>query len=224
MSPVVGGTGDDGRDGLVLLLWGWRSLLTVLGVGEFHCPRCQADRSYELVRPRRWFTFFFIPVIPLKWGETFVQCSTCKAGFNEGILSTPTNKQFSYMIALGARAMYAKAVAAGLGHSEQMIDLAVARIVPFVDDAYNEANLIADVEAFKGHELLEYLGPLAPSMELNGRESLLSGLVAFAYMAGDPSPVLGQVISDAAAALQLTAAHLAGIVATVGASQGRDTT
>ena len=91
MSPVIGGTDDDWRDGL---------------------------------------TFFFIPVIPLKWGETFVQCSTCKAGFNEAILSTPTNKQFSYMIALGARAMYAKAVAAGPGHSEQMIDLALGRIVP----------------------------------------------------------------------------------------------
>jgi zinc-ribbon family len=207
----------------VLLLWGWRSLLTVLGVGEFHCPRCQADRNYQLVRPRRWFTLFFIPVIPLKWGETFVQCSVCKAGFNEGILSTPTNRQFSYMIALGARAMYAKALAAGLEHSEAMIDQAVTRVVPFVDDSYNEANLIADVEAFKGHALLEYLGPLAPSMELNGRESLISGLVAFAYTGGEPSAALGEVVSDAAAALQLTAAHLAGIVATVGASHGRDT-
>jgi hypothetical protein len=208
----------------VLLLWGWRSLLKVLGVGEFHCPRCQADRNYQLVRPRRWFTFFFIPVIPLKWGETFVQCSVCKAGFNEGILAAPTNKQFGYMIALGARAMYAKALGAGLDHSEHMIDQAVARVVPFVDDSYNEANLIADVEAFKGHELREYLEPLASSMELNGRESLLSGLVAYAYAAGDPSPAVGQVISDAAAALQLTAAHLAGIVATVGASQRPDAT
>jgi zinc-ribbon family len=207
----------------MLLLWGWRSLLKVLGVGEFHCPRCQADRSYQLVRPRRWFTFFFIPVIPLKWGETFVQCTTCKAGFQEAILAAPTNKQFGFMIALGARAMYAKTVAAGLDHSGHSIEGAVARVVPFVDASYNEANLMADLEAFKDHQLLEYLGPLATSMEMQGRESLLGGLVAYAYGAGDPSPEVAQVISDAAAALQLTAAHLAGIVATVGATQRPDT-
>jgi hypothetical protein len=206
----------------MLLIWGWRSLLKVLGVGEFHCPRCRADQSYQLVRPRRWFTMFFIPVIPLKWGESFVRCSVCKAGFSEEILSTPTNKQFGFMIALGARAMYAKAIAAGLEHSEQMIDRAVSSLAPFVDDSYNEANLIADVEAFKGHELIEYLAPLAASMELQGREALLGGLVACVYSAGDPSPAVGQVVSEAAAALQLTAAHLAGIVSTVGASHGPD--
>jgi hypothetical protein len=206
----------------MLLIWGWRSLLKVLGVGEFRCPDCQADRSYQLVRPRRWFTMFFIPVIPLKWGEPFVRCSVCTSGFSEDILSVPTNKQFGYLIALGARSMYATAIAAGLGHSEQMIDQAVASLAPYVDNSYNEANLIADVEAFKGHELIEYLAPLAAGMELQGREALLSGLVAYAYAAEDPSPGVGQVLSEAAAALQLTSAHLAGIVATVGASAGPD--
>jgi hypothetical protein len=206
----------------MLLIWGWRSLLKVLGVGEFHCPRCGADRSYKLVRPRRWFTMFFIPVIPLKWGENFVQCSACKAGFSEEILSAPTNKQFGYMIALGARAMYAKAIAAGLEQSQHMLAQVTSSLAPFVDDSYNEANLIADVEAFKGHELIEYLSPLATSMELQGREALVGGLVACVYAAGDPPPAVGQVASEAASALGLTAAHLAGIVATVGASHGPD--
>jgi hypothetical protein len=206
----------------MLLIWGWRSLLKVLGVGEFHCPRCRADRSYQLVRPRRWFTMFFIPVIPLKWGENFVQCSACKAGFSEEILSAPTNKQFGYMIALGARAMYAKAIPAGLEHSEHMFTQALSSLAPFVDDTYNEANLTADIEAFKGHELIEYLAPLATSMELQGREALVGGLVACVHTAGDPPPAVGQVVSESAAALGLTAAHLAGIVATVGASHGPD--
>jgi hypothetical protein len=206
----------------MLLIWGWRSLLKVLGVGEFHCPRCRADRSYQLVRPRRWFTMFFIPVIPLKWGENFVRCSACKAGFSEEILSAPTNKQFGYMIALGARAMYAKAIAAGLEHSEHMLTQALSSLAPFVDDTYNEANLTADIEAFKGHELIEYLAPLARSMELQGREALVGGLVACVHTAGDPPPAVGQVVSESAAALGLTAAHLAGIVATVGASLGPD--
>jgi hypothetical protein len=134
----------------MILIWGWRSLLKVLGAGEFHCPRCQADRSYRLVRPRRWFTFFFIPVIPLQWGDPYVECSTCRGSYREEILAAPTNRQFGYMLSLGARAMFAKAVAAGYAHSEAHIDGAVAALRPIVGDQYNEANLVADIEGFQG--------------------------------------------------------------------------
>lgn len=206
----------------MLLIWGWRSLLKVLGVGEFHCPQCQADRGYQLVRPRRWFTLFWIPVIPLKWGETFVQCTACKSGFQEEILSAPTNQQFGYLLALGARAMYAKTIAAGLDHSEHMIDAAVTRLVPFLDASYNEANLIADVEAFRERPLSEYLAPLATNMQTQGRESLVGGLVELAHIEGEPSTAVKEVISEAAAGLQLTAAHLAGIIATASAGQRPD--
>ena len=202
----------------MLLIWGFRSILKVLGVGEFHCPRCEADTAYKLVRPRRWFTFFFIPLIPLSWGEPFVQCERCKGTYREQILQAPTNKQLGYMLALGARAMYAKAVGAAFAHSEHMIERAVEALRPFTDDGYNEANLIADVEAFRDQPLQQYLAPLGTSVMLEGRESLLSGLVSYVQSDGTPSPAVDAIIQESAANLGLTAAHLAGIVATVTAA------
>jgi hypothetical protein len=202
----------------LLLIWGFRSILKVLGIGEFHCPRCEADTTYRLVRPRRWFTFFFIPLIPLTWGEPFVQCDRCKGTYREQILLAPTNKQLGYMLALGARAMYAKAVGAGFVHSERMIDRAVESLRPFTDDGYNEANLIADVEAFGARPLAQYLTPLASGVMLEGRESLLSGLVSYVHSDGAPSPAVEAIVTESAANLGLTAAHLAGIVATVAAA------
>lgn len=203
----------------MFLIWGWRSLLKVLGVGEFQCPRCQVDRSYRLVRPRRWFTVFFIPVIPLKWGEPFVECDACKGTYREQVLSAPTNKQFAYMLALGARAMYAKAVAAGFRHSERMIDRAVARLLPVVGGAYTAANLVADVEAFGDQELVQYLAPVAASMSPQGRETLVGGLVEFVHEDGPAPAEVSSVVSEAAAALELSAAHLAGIVSSVTSAQ-----
>ena len=202
----------------MLLIWGFRSLLKVMGVGEFHCPRCQADTSYQLVRPRRWFTFFFIPVIPLSWGEAFVQCGRCKGGYREEILKSPTNKQFGFMLGLAARAMYARTVATGYSHSEHMIERAVSQVQPFVDPGYNEANLIADVEAFAAQPLSIYLNPLADNMALQGKESLLSGLVEYVHATGTPMPEVEAVVQEAANGLGITAAHLAGVVATVAAS------
>lgn len=197
----------------MLLIWGWRSLLKVLGAGEFHCPRCQVDVDYRLVRPRRWFTLFFIPVIPLAWGETSVQCSRCKGAYRESVLAAPTNKQFGYMLALGARAMYAKVVGAGFSHSEGALERAVAALRPYTGDGYNEANLVADIEAFEGKELAEYLLPLGQNMLLPGREELVTGLVRFVHADAAAPEAADAVITQAAASLQLTTAHLAGIVA-----------
>jgi hypothetical protein len=163
---------------------------------------------------------FLIPVIPLQWGEAFVECQRCKAAYREAVLQAPTNKQFAYMLALAARAMYAKAVAAGFAHSEHMVERAVDALRPLTGPEYNEANLVADMEAFRGHGLSEYVVPLAENMALAGREGLVAGLVTFAHSDGAPPPEVEAVIQDSAAGLQLTSTHLAGIVATVtGASR-----
>jgi hypothetical protein len=199
----------------MILIWGWRSLLRVLGVGEFHCPRCQLDTTYHLVRPRRWFTVFFIPVIPARWGEEYVECQRCKSAFRQEVLAAPTNTQLGYLLAPGTRAMDAKATTAGFAHSERMVDAAVAQLRPVAGEGYNEANLVADMDAFRGHDLAEYLAPLADALTLPGKEALVGGLVAFVYTDGTPPPEVVAVVEESAACLQLTAAHLTGIVATV---------
>lgn len=197
----------------MLLVWGWRSLLKVLGVGEFHCPRCDADRSYRLVHPRRWFTVFWIPVIPLEWGEQYVSCDACKGAYRQEVLSTPTNEQFRYILSLGARALFTKIVAADFTHDEVMIDRAVTVLQRFVDPSYNQANLVADVQGFEGRDLHDYLAPVAANASPQGREGLLGAAVSYAYSQGTPSPEVAQVISEAGASLQLTPVHVGGIIA-----------
>jgi zinc-ribbon family len=196
-----------------VIIFGWRSLLKILGVGEFHCPRCQVDVGYELVRPRQWFTLFFIPVIPMSWGQTFVRCTRCRGTYRESVLAAPTNQQFGYMLAMGARAVYAQVVAAGFSHSEEALHRAVAALRPYTGDGYNEANLVADLQAFDGRDLAEFLTPLGQNMLLPGREELVASLVRFVAAEPGSHEHADAVISQAAAALQITTTHLAGIVA-----------
>jgi hypothetical protein len=156
---------------------------------------------------------FFIPLIPLKWGETFVECSRCKGRLREEVLEAPTNKQFGYMLALGARALYAKAIGAGFADNEAMIEGGVLALRPYAGDGYNEANLLADVEAFAGKDLAQYLTPLAGNTVLQGREHLIAGLVRFVNTQGAPPASVEALVTEAAATLQITSTHLAGIVA-----------
>ena len=202
----------------MLLIWGWRSLLKVLGVGEFHCPNCGVDRAYSLVRPRRWFTFFFIPVIPLAWGETFVECQACKGAYRENVLTLPTSRQFSYMLALAARAFYAKIVAAAFLHDESMIERAAEGLRPFGGAGYNEANVIADVEGFRGHALAEYLAPFAEQATTEAKEAVLASAAWYAYADGDCAPEVSEVLTEGGMILGLSAAHTAGVIATAAAA------
>jgi hypothetical protein len=198
----------------MILIWGWRSLLRVLGTGDFYCPRCQQDSSYKLVRPRRWFTLFFIPVIPLKWGEQYVECTRCGGAFREAVLHVPTTAQFSNLLNLAARAVYARTIAVAFRNNEDMVERAVASLSQFTEPGYNSANVLADVEQLGGRPLSEFLAPVATNMGLQGRENFLARLVEFASVDGQISPAAHEVLAEAAQELQISAAHLAGIVST----------
>ena len=94
----------------MFIIWGWRAVKALLGTGTFYCPRCQGDRGYRHFAARRWFTLFFIPMIPLKALGTYVECDVCHGTFVESVLEAPTIAQFEHSIGLAARAAVAHLV------------------------------------------------------------------------------------------------------------------
>jgi len=69
-----------------MIIWGSRVRYKDLDTGEFFCPRCQAKRAYKHKEARRYFTLYFIPIIPMgKLGE-MIECQTCKTAYEMGVL------------------------------------------------------------------------------------------------------------------------------------------
>ena len=95
----------------MLIIWGWRAIKAVIGTGVFFCPACQTDRGYRHIHPRRWFTLFFIPMIPLNELEPYVECDSCHGAFVEQALQAPTAAQLGHMLGLAWRAAVAHLVA-----------------------------------------------------------------------------------------------------------------
>src|SRR5947209_12553677 len=75
----------------MLLIWGLRTRAKTLREDTFLCPHCGADRCFNHKLFRRWFTLFFIPLIPLKVLGEYVECATCKQRFKTAVLQGPTN-------------------------------------------------------------------------------------------------------------------------------------
>ena len=74
----------------MIIIFGLRIVWSTIATGVFHCRRCGADRQYRRRTGRRFFTLFWIPVIPLnKVGED-VRCETCKTRYVPDVLTAPT--------------------------------------------------------------------------------------------------------------------------------------
>ncbi|UIR57915.1 RDD family protein [Sphingobacterium sp. SRCM116780] len=65
----------------MLIIFGTKSIGKTVKYGNFHCPRCQMERPYQLKQNRRYFSLFFIPMIPLeKQGDT-LECNFCRTAY-----------------------------------------------------------------------------------------------------------------------------------------------
>ena len=77
----------------MLIIWGWRGITRSGDTGVFYCPHCGDDRGYSEKRVRRWFTLFFIPVLPLNHLGDYVECAHCESTYDRAVLDLQTVAQ-----------------------------------------------------------------------------------------------------------------------------------
>ena len=64
-----------------MIIFGWRTIVSTIGaVFKRMCDHCHNEDYWILTKTTRWFTLFFIPVIPLET-KYFLACPVCKYGF-----------------------------------------------------------------------------------------------------------------------------------------------
>ena len=97
----------------MLLIWGFRVFYRTVSQGVFHCRKCGGDREYRHRAGRRFFTLFFIPVIPLTKAREHVQCTTCRTRYVMDVLSLPTAAQMQAALPAGMRAAATAMLRAG---------------------------------------------------------------------------------------------------------------
>jgi zinc ribbon protein len=185
----------------------------LIGRGEFHCPNCGGDRDYEHRVARRFFTLFFIPVIPLnKLGEV-VRCATCRTKYDPAVLQRPTTAQLAVALPSGMRALAATMLRAG-GTPEAATGAAVEAVrrsgLPTYDLQQLWTDLNQPIEAVPGS-----LQALAAQLATTARERYLVEAVRIGLADAPLTPVERESIHWIASNLGLTAAHAEGVISTV---------
>jgi hypothetical protein len=129
----------------MLIIWGLRVFYRTLAQGVFYCRKCGGDRNYRHRAGRRFFTVFFIPIIPLNKTGEHVQCMTCKTRYVVDVLKAPTAAKMQSAIPAGTRAMVAMMLRTGGMDSAGARKLAIEAVIGAGEQAYGDEMLAADM-------------------------------------------------------------------------------
>jgi len=66
----------------MLIIFGTKSYGKIIKKGSFNCFRCSAYRDYDLIRYKKHFALFFIPLIPLGSVGDTLECNCCKTQYD----------------------------------------------------------------------------------------------------------------------------------------------
>ena len=129
----------------MIIIWGLRVFWHTIATGVFHCRKCGGDRNYRHRSGRRFFTLFFIPIIPLnKVGED-VQCMTCKTRYVTEVLKQPTVASMQAAVTEGMRAMVAVMLLSGDVNNAPARSKAIAVVTGAGVPGYGEGALMEDL-------------------------------------------------------------------------------
>ena len=205
----------------MLIIFGVRVFYRITGQGVFHCRRCGGDREYRRRSGRRWFTVFFIPVIPLNKVGEHVQCVSCRTRYVVDVLALPTTAQMQAALPAGMRAAVAAMLRSGDAGSDAARQRAIATVAGAGADGYDEATLDADL-VMAGDAVRSALHRVGGQLTVQAREWYLADVIRIGMADGLLSDSERGTAQAIGLDLGMTQAQVLGVIAMTEQSAGRD--
>jgi hypothetical protein len=164
-----------------MIIWGWRTLTHSGETGEFHCPQCSAKQPYTRQKIRRWFTLYFIPIIPLELVAEQIRCNQCKEAWKLSVLDNdPEKLQAEQLKSISVDWFNTMSALVGVvGTAEPKVgEMIVADIATATGWQYAANDFMTKATAnhesgVKRDDVLARLGNLSENLSSSGKEQLL---------------------------------------------------
>ena len=200
------------------IIFGTRGVTYSAEKGDFWCPSCQSQQRYDHKRVRRFFTLYFIPLIPLdKLGE-YIECSACDGTFQLDVLqltgaASDTGFEAEFHGAV-RRVMVLMMLADGVIDEAEITTICeiYQRIAeqPLSPERVREEAAVAQREGLGVHQ---YLASLVGSLNDAGKEMVVKAAHFVAAADGGVTDDERQLLSEVGKALEMSTAHFRGVLA-----------
>lgn len=200
-----------------MIIFGTRGVKSTIKSGDFHCPQCNQTKPYRHRKVTKFFTLYFIPIIPLGSKGEYVECRECKGTFIPRVLESSTSSKDEF------KSIYETAIK----HSMVLILLADGVIedeekkqVHKIINKFNPNSLtlqelddyIAKVQTEK-EDVSTYLKKINGALNEHGKEIIIKCALSVAAADGNIDDSELKVITEMAQAMDMSTTHLKGIIA-----------
>ncbi|MBX3185875.1 MAG: TerB family tellurite resistance protein [Labilithrix sp.] len=200
-----------------LIIFGTRGVTTTAGSGEFHCPDCGAKRPFEHKRVRRFFTLYFIPLIPLDTIGEYVECLHCRSTYKPAVLELlpgPDEKQIEAEFHAAVRRVMVLMMLADGRIDDEEIETIRTIYGKIASTTITKEDIEREVAASQadGRGLRPYLSSVVGSLNDAGKEIVVKAAFFVAAADGDVSAEETNLLAELAAALEMSPAHFKGVI------------
>jgi transposase-like protein len=199
----------------MIFIFGTRGRLSTMDGGQFYCPRCGGDRDYTRKGVRRWFTLFFIPIVPMGATRNVrIVCSTCDGAFNEQVLTMPSGSAFEEIERRAFRQCAEAVLKAGNPQSRAARDVLLRAVNQWrgTGGELDDATLDQEITGIEPGNVAVYAGPLATRLPAAKSEQFFGGCASVALADGEPTPDQQGVLRNLGETFNLTEAHQRGVL------------
>ena len=200
-----------------MLIWGTKPVKRRIDVGEFHCPQCGSQQPYQRMSVRKHGHVYWIPLFGMGDPVEYVECRTCGGQFVPEVLERQSSGDDAFHKAFFmAHVATMVAVACADGRVEKSEVTAIQGVLERFVGSPVERSIIEDWAAGSAEDALAkaefLLTTISPGLNDEGREVLVRTAFHIAAADGDIVDAEMEAVQRVAAALQLSPAHLSGIL------------
>jgi uncharacterized tellurite resistance protein B-like protein len=175
-----------------MIFFGTRGLTLTGSSGNFLCPNCGKDQHYKRRRVRRFFTLYFVPIIPLDLLGEYIECTVCKNTYNDKVLELAADveadrKAFESEYERAVRKSMAIMVLADGVVDESEIEAMTSIYNSITGKDASREDMSREIETTKNEGLAieNYLETINGQVNANGKELVVKALISIAYADGD---------------------------------------
>ena len=202
---------------LGLIIFGTRGVTYGSEGGQFFCPDCSGKQQYLHKRVRRFFTLYFIPLIPLDLLGEYIECQQCTSTYKTSILDYNPEKAAAAEEAEFQKAMRRVLVLMMLadGVVEESEVEAIQTILGKLEDrtiSRQEIDSEVDRARKESQDIQAYCRGMAGYLNDSGREMVVKAAILVAGADGHFDEKERDALANIATALNMSRAHFSGII------------
>jgi len=200
-----------------MIIFGTRGVTYNNTEGRFHCPRCKSEQGYHQKRVRRFFTLYFIPVIPLDLLAEYIDCDACRSTWDNEVLAynpAAENKAFEAEFERAVKRVMVMMMLADGNVESSEVERIREVFEQIASVKLTEADVHAEADKVRAEKvsLDQFLKSVAARLNDNGKEMVVKAAMLVAASDGNLADEELQLLADIARALGMSKAHFEGVL------------